>query len=227
MLYLYSTIQLSKYLPGGIWHFVGRFGIYRVNGMDNRESSISILVENLWLVSSALFFGAILSLCNPKIIAFAGFFPTNSYNGILIPVIILIWLAGNLCIYRYLLKGNAVIVNSLIATLIQGLVWLFFGLSFFVLLPYQYMNIGVSQVAMGGFSLGWALGYVTIFAPSGIGVREAVITAVMSIYMPPQEAVIYATLSRLVWVIAEICLGIFCELVFESGNLQRFFKNNQ
>jgi len=226
MLYLYSTIQLSKYLPGGIWHFVGRFGLYKYYGLDNRESSVFMIIENIWVVISAFFFGVIFILGNPKIMNLIGL-PLDSITANLIIFFCLIlWVLINILTDRYLHSGKTNILRSLSNLLIQGAVWFFIGLSFFVLLPNQYWNWEVLNTSLGSFSLGWSLGYVTIFAPSGIGIREGFIAAAMSPYMRAEEALIYATLSRLVWIFTEVSLGIIVEVLFGSGKIQDLFKSN-
>ncbi|NPV57325.1 MAG: hypothetical protein HPY76_11735 [Anaerolineae bacterium] len=227
MLHLYSTIQLSKYLPGGIWHFVGRFGVYRVNGMDNHDASRSIIVENVWLISSALLFGGAISLTNESILSLIGLTPSSLLKLILILACLVIWIIVNLVINHIFIKRKENALTVVRQILIQSTVWLFIGLSFFVLLPPDRMNLQTASLATGGFTIGWAVGYVAIFAPSGIGVREAIITAILATQLSPTEAALYAAISRIVWVVTEICLGIFAELVLGSGNLRKFFSRKQ
>jgi uncharacterized membrane protein YbhN (UPF0104 family) len=50
---------------------------------------------------------------------------------------------------------------------------IFFGLG--VWIPLEAVDAGVSPlVAIGAFSMGRGLGYLAVFAPAGIGVREVV-----------------------------------------------------
>jgi glycosyltransferase 2 family protein len=226
MFHLYSITQLSKYLPGGIWHFVGRFGIYRVNGLDNREASQSMVVENIWLVSSAFLFGSIVYLINLDTLPMIGMASNPQLNGLLILICFLVWITTNLLINHFLIKQKFKFSDIILKIFIQSAVWLFIGLSFFILFPSQIMSVKTASVSIGGFSIGWALGYITIFAPSGIGVREAFITAALAAYMKPQEAAFYAAVSRVVWIITEIGLGIFSELVFGSGKIANVFRPN-
>jgi hypothetical protein len=219
MLHLYSTIQLSKYLPGGVWHFVGRFGIYRLNGLGNRESSRALIVENVWLVSSAILVGAMISTGNGDVFALLGLPASPWFRMLILGGCGLVWIAGNVLIGMQVLKKTPLLASVLRQLLAQSAAWLFIGLSFFALLPAPVMGIGTATLSIGGFAMGWALGYLTIFAPSGIGIREAVITAVLAIYIQPQEAAVYAALSRLVWIITEVGLSIFCELMLGSGKL--------
>ena len=221
--HLYSTIQLSKYLPGGIWHFVGRFGVYRVNGLSNSEASRSIIVENIWLVSSALLFGSAVSLTNPSILWLVSLTPATWLTVLFILACLMVWIAVILVVNRIFIKRRQTGLSVVRQLLIQGAVWLFIGLSFFALLPVKSISLPSASLAIGGFAVAWAVGYATIFAPSGIGIREAVITAILATQLSAAEAALYAAISRLVWIITEISLGVITEMTLGSGSLRRLF----
>ncbi len=223
MLHLYSTIQLSKYLPGGVWHFVGRFGVYRLNGLDNRQATQSMIVENIWLVSSAFLFGGVVCLASPTFLALLRL-PAGVLQLLLPLACAMLWVVGNTLIARYVLRRAAGPGAILRQIAVQAAVWLFIGLSFFALLPARSINADTAALSTGGFAIGWALGYVTIFAPSGIGIREAVITAILSASIQAPEAAVYAALSRLVWIVTEISLSIVTELKYGSGSLKTLFR---
>jgi len=51
---VYGLSSLGKYLPGGIWHFVGRFGIYKMNGLSAKASTRSMILENIWDIATRI-----------------------------------------------------------------------------------------------------------------------------------------------------------------------------
>jgi uncharacterized membrane protein YbhN (UPF0104 family) len=106
----------------------------------------------------------------------------------------------------------------------QLVAWFFIGAAFWVPLLSINQDFRLAGIAIGGFALSWVVGFVTVFAPSGIGVREAVITIMLAGIISPEASVIYAAINRVVWIVAEVCLGIFCELVFGSGKLSNLFR---
>jgi hypothetical protein len=53
------------------------------------------------------------------------------------------------------------------------------------------------------FALAWCAGFVVVFIPAGIGVRESVLAFLLSNIMPAGAALGLALLARLAWVVAE------------------------
>lgn len=226
MFYINAVTQLAKYLPGGIWHFVGRFGLYRNKGMTTLQSGRTMLVENLWLVLSAFCFGVMVGFTG-RDLPFLDRLPIVNSSALRSGVFLLcllLWIVGLLLIGRFVSLKRRESPGRLVGLLlVQAVTWLCLGLGFWVLLPDRW-NRELIGVGVGSFALSWVAGYLTVFAPSGLGVREAVMTALLSAYMPSVEAAVYATVARLIWIVTEIGLGIFSEIVFGSGKLAVFFR---
>jgi hypothetical protein len=66
----------------------------------------------------------------------------------------------------------------------------------------------------GAFSLSWLAGYVAVFAPGGIGVREVLLAVLLGAFFKSGEVAIYASIHRLLWVLAEVFLGGLSALIF-------------
>jgi uncharacterized membrane protein YbhN (UPF0104 family) len=98
------------------------------------------------------------------------------------------------------------------------------GLAFYLVVEALVPASGVSPVlAVAVFSLAGAVGIVAFIAPSGIGVREAVIVAVLglSASLPAEGAIAVAALSRAVAVIADLAF-VAVIFVFDSVLHLRF-----
>ena len=91
------------------------------------------------------------------------------------------------------------------------IIWISFGISFWLVFP---LENGFLPAIAGAFSLSWVAGYVAFFAPGGIGVREYLLTIILSSFFSDNEVAIYATIHRLIWVVVEILLGAGCALLF-------------
>ena len=220
MFYINSQMQLAKYLPGGIWHFVGRFGIYCSNDVPAAQASKSILIENFWLVTSAVLFGITVTAFSQPQMKFGLVDLPDTYLtrfGVALGIFILwglaLYLGGRLVFRKNLLTLSQIL--RLIG--VQLAAWLFFGIGFLLIIPGFNHIPYIGGAAVGGFSLGWVSGYVTLFAPSGLGVREAVLTAVLAGQLTAQAAVVYSAVSRVVWVITELILGLYCEITYGAG----------
>ena len=70
------------------------------------------------------------------------------------------------------------------------------------------------------FTLAWGAGFVIIFAPAGLGVREVALTYLLGSVLPAGEALSVALLSRLWWIVTET-IYIFISLIWFSGTANR------
>jgi glycosyltransferase 2 family protein len=61
---------------------------------------------------------------------------------------------------------------------------------------------------IGVFALAWLAGLVAFFAPGGIGVREAVIAALLNSRLGPADAIVLAATSRVVLSTIDIVAGV-------------------
>jgi glycosyltransferase 2 family protein len=101
----------------------------------------------------------------------------------------------------------------LIGLLIFVLSWCMMGLSLGLILK----GVGVenrnwSDIPMwtGVVSLATVVGFVAIFAPGGVGVREGILIGILSqqVFIGEKSAVAAAFLLRVVWLLAEVSLSV-------------------
>lgn len=228
MFYINSMMQLAKYLPGGVWHFVGRFGLYRANGISNVQAGKSIVVENAWLVASAVFFGLGMIVFSRADLLFSllGIAYQPWVQAALVLIIPAVWVFTLLLLDRMIFRRNRQTFAGLMTLMAtQFLAWLFIASSFWLVLLPLRADPPFAGLAMGAFALSWAAGYLAVFAPSGLGVREVALTLILGGIINTDASMIYATFNRFVWVIVEVGLGIFCELVYGRGDLSNWLRS--
>ena len=209
-----SLTQLGKYLPGGIWHVAGKFGMYKARKISTKKTTLAIVFENIWLLSSALVIGVELLLNSNQAVLceFNGFFCHPEFNLAISIALPVLWFVGLLLVDRFFFKENRYCVKDLLVLLTEMLfIWVSFGISTWLVFPVQS---GFLLPITGAFSLSWVAGYLAFFAPGGIGVREYLLTLLLSSFFSSGEVAIYATIHRLIWVLVEIILGTVCALVF-------------
>lgn len=221
MFYFNAVTQLAKYLPGGVWHFVGRFGLYRAKGMTNAQSGKTMLAENLWLLLSAACFGVLASLIGgqEQLLAWIKG-PVASLATRVLPLLTLfIWIGGLVFIERFAKLAPRYEPAHLVRLLLlQAAIWALIGAGFWVLLPTDW-SAGVVGVSLGAFALSWVAGFLVPFAPSGLGVREAALAALLAVYAGAEAIAVYAAVSRIIWVVTELALGLLSGPLFGSGDL--------
>ncbi len=209
-----SVTQLGKYLPGGIWHIAGKFGIYKARQISLKKSTQAIVFENIWLLSSALVIGAVLLLLSSRAVVCAvmPYFCRSEIQNAFLVLFPILWVVGLYVFEKIFFKNNPVILKDfLVKFLLMIAIWFSFGVSFWLVFPLQS---GFLVAITGAFSLSWVAGYVAFFAPGGIGVREYLLTLLLTSFFSSSEVAIYATIHRLIWVLEEILLGAGTALIF-------------
>ena len=85
--------------------------------------------------------------------------------------------------------------------------WILVGTAF-VMLVQAIDPVPMLQLPFvaASFALAWTVGFLALFAPAGIGVREVALIALLENVMPTGTAVIVAVLSRLWWILAELSM---------------------
>lgn len=196
MFLINAMSQLAKYLPGSVWQFLGRAGYYAGDGLSAVQITRAMITENLWLVISAFSTGGIaLSL------------QTGDSRVLFAPFLLLLWAVILFVLLRQTPGTTWRVVVQVL--LLQIAMWSLMGAMLWALIPLEAGSIpGFGLLVIGALALSWAIGFITIFAPGGLGVREAVLTALLGVAIDPTAALVYAALSRVVWVLVELSLGI-------------------
>jgi hypothetical protein len=163
----------ARYLPGGIWHTVGRAVSYRKLGISGGGIGLFILLENLLSVAVAFVMGGTV------LFTYRG----GEYWGI---IAVFCAAAGGLlllllpALLRTQLFGYRFIVPSVryylaaIATVM--LIWCAASAAFVAFIasfPSLQPDTSLLQTA-AVYLFSWGVGFVAVFAPQGIGVFEVV-----------------------------------------------------
>ncbi len=218
--YLYSI--LGKYIPGKVFMLAARLGSYKEEGASLSRVSVCFLIENvctligaaaIFLVSllffpndllggyrwlTILLIAAFLLIIHPRVINFIlGIIGKLAKRTLHIPMT-----------YPQLLKTAALFAAN----------WLIVGAGFVVLTRAIYPELAAGEMlyCAGVWGISAIIGILALFAPSGIGVREGIIIAALSVIMPTEYAAVVAVASRLWQTIPELVLafggGIFSRI---------------
>ena len=205
---IYGLSSLGKYIPGGIWQFVGRFGVYKVNGLSGKASTRAMILENIWLLGSAVAIGVIgVFLTRFDLIAGLLNLPNHQWLAILFTVLALgLWIVVLKIVHKTMRRHTAENIPSIFVVAGVGLLlWTFIGGSFFVM--FHDFPFSAAPLFIGGYAVSWAVGYIAVFAPGGLGVREAALAFVFSNIASVEMIAVYAAMNRIIWVIAEVLFG--------------------
>ncbi|HLC02299.1 MAG TPA: lysylphosphatidylglycerol synthase domain-containing protein [Anaerolineales bacterium] len=213
---LYFISQLPKYLPGGIWAFPGRMLAYQRVGVDRIKSIVSVFRE-----VTALFLGG----ATIALLGLSQGLPASGdlrlLLGIGIAGSILVLLLTQLPWFWRLLSSIRVLRSTALpmleipdqdvslvwlpsAFVVSCVFWLALGASFRQLVLAINPSVSLSWIGAASlFSLAWCVGFVVVFVPAGLGIREAALAFLLSRFLPEGDALAVALLARLWWMGAE------------------------
>jgi len=206
--------QIAKYLPGSIWNLVGRVYWCEREGIPKIETIGSIVLETvLTLVSGAivvlgvLFLGVDIGPAGWKVISLAavlGGFPFV----VLTPSI---WNKGLNFALRIFGRDEIhfdfdnrrsdiliLLILYILAAILGGLSFYFFTLSVYPL------PLATLLPLVGIYWISFLTGFISPFAPSGLGIRESVLAFLLSYYLPTSVAIVISLLARIWLTIGEL-----------------------
>ena len=205
-----SISQLGKYIPGGIWQFVARFSAYRENQLSYKDIGKSFIIENVWLVLGSLFVGLFfVFLGQPAFLLEPSGASFRSNILLIVATLCLLLWALTVFATEYGLRSANRKPSSLAASkqfISQTCMWIFLGISFACLFQ-EIGSLNNFLMITGVFILSFLAGYVAIFAPGGIGVREYFAVLLLSFLFSGSEIGIIAIVHRLLYTLAEFLLA--------------------
>lgn len=212
--------QLGKFVPGKVWLVLGRFYFYQSRGKAKKDISVAIYLEAATLIIAA----GILSLAVIFHINGSEFYSWKANLASLIFLFFLALLSLHPRILAaivnkvlVLLKKNtvsfAIVYADILGILLICLAsWALAGLAFYLLVD-SIIPIPVERLLFvgGALALSSTLGLLAFFSPSGLGVREGVLTYILSMVMPTSVAILISVLSRFWMTLVEVGLiGAVC-----------------
>ncbi|WP_322806519.1 lysylphosphatidylglycerol synthase domain-containing protein [Thermanaerothrix sp.] len=233
----YRLSFIARYIPGSIWGYLSRSEwLYRSYGISYRISSWASLIEIIipllaaimviilyastlaprWLVSF-FFLGSILA---PMIIwRLMDFLRkritwplTYSEDRFYFPL--RYWLT---CVVIFLINWG--LSGLMVYTLIFSLNPAFTSLNFFLAIRDWFK-------ATFAFAVSWMIGFLVLFVPAGMGVREAALQNLLRYVfgLPYEQALIISVWSRLILLLSEglwLIIGLFIHTEGEILSLPR------
>jgi glycosyltransferase 2 family protein len=192
--------QLGKYLPGGAWQWVGRAALIMRQGVPAGPAAASLGLEAIASALAAAFVAPLAAGRDGLAAAVAA--------------AALVAIAARLGAVQRLARripGLGAVDLRLLPGLVARYtaVWFVFGLAFWLTARALY-GVPVSDYPRytGVFAAAWVVGFVIVFAPGGLGAREAVIYALLRGHLGEGEAIVLATASRICFTIVDLAAGI-------------------
>lgn len=212
-LLIYLLSQFAKYVPGGIWNYVGRVYLCYKWDIPYSLSSYSLVLEVIFVVFS----GALLSLISYGLIPIPisiGKYLRPQYLLLAILLIILIYRYRNAimkCLPERIRKSIQSLVRYKLKpsmfirlTVLYFFNWILLVLAFYVFIKSLYfVKWGILPVLSVVYPVSWIAGFLSP-TPGGIGVREGFLAYFLGMYLPQKEALAFSLASRIWMILAEV-----------------------
>jgi glycosyltransferase 2 family protein len=205
LLAVFYAAQLGKYLPGAAWQYVGRAGLVVRRGVPATAAVGSLVLEAAASATAAL------------LVAPAAFGRTGLVvaGGLVAAVVVVVGSRPGRRLASRAGSVRGVPISTLAALVLRyAAVWVVFGVAFWLAARALFM-IPAGDLARltGVFAAAWVAGFVVVFAPGGLGVREAVIVALLRRPLGEAEAIILAAASRIIFTVVDLAAGSVALLV--------------
>jgi uncharacterized membrane protein YbhN (UPF0104 family) len=207
--------QLGKYVPGAVWALAAQVELARDYDVPRRRSATASLVGMaVTLVVGLIAAGVTLPLVSAHAV--------RQYWWVLA-----IAPLAAICLHPAIIKfGLDLVLRVLRQAPLEGSVsrggmtralawttlgWLCYGAhAWFLISVFSGKGKGVGEVggafalSLGAYALAWAVGFLIVFFPGGIGPREVALIAVLAPVMSSASALVVALASRVVMTIGDL-----------------------
>lgn len=218
----YARAWMGRYIPGKVVWIGAKVAFAPQLGLSKSKVAAATLVESVLQVALQFFWGLLALLLVPVVLE-SGEIPLLALVAgfalaitAVSPPVLRALLNFALRLLRKNKLGSEDVPNY--ASLLKASLWALAatavnGVSYFLL----YLSMGQAAswdaliLVVGATSLAGALGMLAIFAPSGIGVREAALVLFFLQFTSLEVAVLYAVYSRLWSIVADLLFLGFSE----------------
>jgi hypothetical protein len=191
---IWSTSEMARYLPGGLWQFIGRVYLVRPYGVTGSVCSVTQILElTIFLLANLV-----------VAVACLGYYGFKHLDGhalwwlvaavILMPLLLALlhtrvfyglanWMLARFGKPRITQRVRGRALPGMLGWIVFGLFWQ--ALALFVLM-HEPLGLKIQWLwtLAGAYCLAWCAGFLAVWAPGGLGVRELVFIGAMKLIAP-------------------------------------------
>jgi hypothetical protein len=198
--YFFSKTEIAKYLPGNVFHFLGRQALASQMGISQKNMAQASLYATMVLCVATVFSTFVLALVGQEI---------SSFVLLLLGLVVLGSMGVIFFMYRsFSIRQKLKMLGVLsISIALQGVM---LGLVVWYMLP-EGISLSLFMTLAAIYILSWLVGFVTPGASGGLGVREGAFIAIASyldLSMPTDVVVFAVLLVRLINILGDTVLYI-------------------
>lgn len=215
--FIWAASELKRYIPGNIWSFVGRTFHLSERGITKKDIAKCTIFEIEFLTIGS---AAASLLALPFVSTHFGF-PSHFISWIYIGFIIgvLLFVFHRMLRIKFFFLPDYHPGETVLLIILNTLLFFFFGLGyFFTFTSFIAIDPNFIFQLTGIAVLSFLVGYLSLITPSGIGVREGVLTFALSKVMPTATAGFVALFGRFILIVAEIIFVAISYLWYHTKN---------
>lgn len=209
--------NLGRYLPGKIWQAVGVIALAKPYGVREQDAASSFVISQAFALPSSALVIALAVILKPGIVVSAEndwIMPALVLVAVISLLILLALIFAPAAMFNLANKGLVKIGREPVALSLKkkdagllflgySLYWVLHGLAFHVFLISIAPDNAPSAIeSIGAFTLAHQIGYLALFAPGGVGVREVFLAGALAPFYN-ETAGALAILARVWAMIAE------------------------
>jgi len=210
---LFFRAQIARYLPGGVWDMVGRFVLGSQAGVGKRSMAASMGLEmGVQVLSGSMFLLLALALRSDL--------ETRAYFGLGLGIVAGAMLFLSPPVFTFfvntllnLLKKPRLDMDLTYGGIFQLFLMRLFG-HLLMGLGFACLVLGVSSTPVGQIPLltaafvgAWLIGYLAVFIPMGVGVREGMLVLLTGGFLPFSVATVAGVGYRLLIAIRDLAIA--------------------
>ena len=191
---IYLSAEFVRYIPGNVWHVLARVLGAEARGVPKTIGLASMVVELATKITSAALVFALSLLFWPNVSGLTSVIPRDVIVGIGVVGIPLLLVGLHPRLLQAalnrglrLLRRDPVTLtlryrDILLITGYWALSWVVAGAGFYLLvraLADTPFSVAAVALAIGINAMGWDIGFLSFFTPSGLGVREFAIAGLL------------------------------------------------
>ncbi len=220
---VYARANIGKYLPGNVMHYVERNLFAENLRLSQKQIAAASLAEVFSLILAAVMTGVLLAYPQMREAAGAVMEQEEAVQKLQPFVWVCCTAIGMLAVAAVLFlvyRKRHSFISTFLSTFIRCLLiyaWVLMLLGFLFVILYWYWagrpSYGQALQMIAAYSAAWVSGFVIPGAPGGIGVRELVLTLLLSSAAGQDTIAVLSVLHRLITVCGD----------FAAYLLRRFF----
>ncbi|MFA5903374.1 MAG: lysylphosphatidylglycerol synthase domain-containing protein [Desulfobacula sp.] len=186
--------QVAAMVPGKIWGFAGLVGLLCARGVSKSDSLLIIALQTLLMLSAAVCVGA------------SGLIPIIGWKYTILSLLpVLLVLFGHPWLQRFRLKyfsssSSLPMPLVMVLTLLIGIIsWIAISVGFLIMISTALGDWPPNPlIVVGSFPAGYVAGFISMIAPSGLGIREGVITLILAPLVGHEKGMAMAVVFRVI-----------------------------